>query len=74
VHYIIFGLYITKYGLVIILRIRRVRGITNRRPLYRNRELVYWLKAIPRPELSSGFISEALSSITGSILRNIACY
>jgi hypothetical protein len=40
-------------------------GVTNRRSLYRNRELVYWLRAVPRPEVSSGFMSEALSSIMG---------
>jgi hypothetical protein len=48
--------------------------VTNRRPLYRNRELVYWLRAIPRPEVSSGFMSEALSNIMGSILGSIARY
>jgi hypothetical protein len=26
---------------------------------------VFWLRALPRPEVSSGFVSEALSSITG---------
>jgi hypothetical protein len=39
--------------------------VTNRRSLYRNRDLVYWLRAVPRPEVSSGVISEALSNITG---------
>jgi hypothetical protein len=39
--------------------------VTNRRSLYRNRELVYWLRAVPWPVVSSGFMSEALSCITG---------
>jgi hypothetical protein len=33
--------------------------------LVRNREFVYWLKVVPRPEISSGLMSEALSGITG---------
>jgi hypothetical protein len=48
--------------------------VTNRCSLYRNRELVYWLRAVPRPVVSSGIMSEALSLIIGSILGSIARY
>jgi hypothetical protein len=40
-------------------------SVTNLRSLSRNRDLVYWLRAVPRPEILSGFMSKALSCITG---------
>jgi hypothetical protein len=48
--------------------------VTNRRPLYVTGILSAGSGRFPRPEVSSGFMSEALSSITGSILGNIARY
>jgi hypothetical protein len=45
--------------------------VTNLRSLYRNKDRVYWLRAVPRPALSSGVMSEALPGITGFLYLEV---
>jgi hypothetical protein len=50
------------------------QSVTNRRSLWRNRELVYWLRAVPRPARRRVLCLRLYQVSQGSILRNITCY
>jgi hypothetical protein len=48
-----------------ILGVRQGLIVTNRRSLTCNRDRIYGLRSDPRPGVSSGIISKALSNTTG---------
>jgi hypothetical protein len=67
------GIVVVRYRLNLVVSMDRV-SVSNRRSLCRNRELVYWLRAVPRPVRRWVLCLRLYRVLRDSILGSIARY